>query len=980
MSTIIEKIESKIDYLDFYSEYIQKLKSLGEGQYTGLCCFHEDESPSFSINVETGMWRCYAGCGDGNLYSFLERHLKISTKKDRIKWLCEHLGIPMKTEEDYNLEGTVNDQIWKDFHASLLKHKAMITKLYEIRGITLDTIKQFKLGFQSTNNRITIPVFDTGGKCRNIRYYAMTGKVKPQNKMLNHTGGSDEFNYGRMRLYPVSALKNKKVILCEGEMDAVLLTQSGFHAVTVTSGAGSFRKEWSHKYFRDKQVIICFDIDTAGKVGTQKVARQLNGLPEWIKIIDLSKEIKEPPNADVTDYFLRHGHTRDDFKILVNDAAQWFEAPEPTKRIRNIEHKKVSLADASHHVNALCNIEVEALVSGKDFPPYEIPNKLVCECDKNMGDQVCPFCPMFLNKDNKRDFILADEMDRGSLLNLIDIPDHQLFRNIRKQIGIPIKCDHFMIDIKTYANIEELRLIPKIDFSTDLDYEYVQQVCYHVGHGIKSNKVYTFKGIALPNPKTQQSTQLFFDAESAVDSIDVFDMSPGMYKDLKTFQPTEDGIAGVVKAYEGRYKDLEQISGIYNRGDIALAYDIVLHSVLALNFQKKRERGWMECLVLGDSGCGKTELAKSMVHHYGVGEFITGESTSVAGLLGGLSQTAQRWHINWGKIPLNNRRALFIDEMSGMTVDEIGLLSGVRSSGIAEITKIRTEKTMAQTRKIWISNTRKIGASARNLMEYPYGCVAVRELIGNLEDIRRFDFAVTAHSEEVDTSVYNRGKKQGHVISHTSEKCHNLILWIWSRKADQIKFNKEATTRIFELATEMGKRYYHGIPIVEAADQRLKIMRGGVSIAAMMFSTDDSGENILVKACHVEFFAAWLERIYNKDSMRYGEWSRAELSKKNLKDQSLVDGVVSNFLVEILLDNETVNQSTLIDLTGWDRMRVKVLLSTLIKNNALKRVGTSFYMKTEAFVVYLNKRMNGSIVVADKAEDGDAFASDVDVD
>jgi len=370
----------------------------------------------------------------------------------------------------------------------------------------------------------------------------------------------------------------------------------------------------------------------------------------------------------------------------------------------------------------------------------------------------------------------------------------------------------------------------------------------------------------------------------------------------------------------------------------------------------------MECLIIGDSGCGKTELAKNMILHYGVAEFVTGESVSVAGLIGGLSQTAKKWHINWGKIPLNNRRALFIDEVSGLTTEDIGLFSGVRSSGIAELTKIRTEKTMAQTRKVWIGNPRKVGNTSRNMMQYPYGCVAVRELIGTLEDIRRFDFILSAHSEEVDRAVYNQIKVSNRIVKYTAPLCHKLIMWIWSRKDTQIKFTKEATKLILHRSSQMGQKYYHGIPIVEAADQRLKIMRGAVSVAGMTYSTTD-GENIEVKTQHVDFFYHWLEKIYNKDSMRYGEWSKRELAKKVLKNEDEVTKVVKDDILEMLLDDAEFNLGFLTDLTGWDRSEIKYLLSTLHRNNALQRVGTSFYRKTEAFNDYLIRRRNGEIIV-----------------
>ncbi len=963
-NNILAQIEQKINYLDFYNDYLTNVTHLKEHQYRCLCPFHEETDPSFSFNSDTGQWHCFVKCGGGNIYTFLEKHLKLETKKERVQFLCKRLGITM-TEDDQELEGIVDDSIWRQYHKFLLSKEIILRKLAEQRGLTLDTIKKFKLGFHK--NRITIPIFDEENTCRNIRYYAFLNRGDGM-KLLNHTDDS-EYNFGRMRLFPIENLVNKKILIVEGEMDAILANQLGINAVTATSGAGSFNKLWIPKYFKNKSVYICYDIDQAGEVGAVKVAKMIAPVAKLVKVVRLADVLVDnKPGDDFTDFIMTYHKTKSDFSDLAGNTVVFTDKPDYGKQLRNKSFKKVTLSDASHADNALKHIEVKALVSGKDFPPFEIPNNVKVECDRNAGEKICPFCPMW-DTHGEQEINLQESADhRGSLLNLIDIQDNVLFGNIKKQLGIPVRCDHVGMKTLSYINIEELRLIPEIDFSTDENYQYVQQIAYYAGHDIEANHVYTFKGIALPNPKTQTATQLFSEATPAVDNIDMFEMTPEVHKSLQIFKPQTQDIEGLTEFYKEKYLDLEHISGIYDRLDIALAYDITLHSALNVMFQKKRERGWMECLIIGDSGCGKTELAKNMILHYGVGEFVTGESVSVAGLIGGLSQTAKKWHINWGKIPLNNRRALFIDEVSGLTVEDIGLFSGVRSSGIAELTKIRTEKTQAQTRKVWIGNPRKIGQTSRNMMQYPYGCVAVRELIGNLEDIRRFDFILSAHSEEVDRKVYNQIKVSNRIVKFTAPLSHSLLMWIWSRKQDQVKFSREATRLILSRSGQMGAKYYHGIPIVEAADQRLKIMRGATAVAGMTYSTDD-GTNIIVNTHHVDFFYNWLEKIYNKDSMRYGDWSKKELSNKVLKNQKEVDKVVTNDIIDMLLDNDTFNQYILMDLTGWDRSEVKYLFTTLNRNNAVQRVGTSFYRKTEAFNDYLIKRQKGDIVVAETKEE-----------
>jgi len=949
-------IDSRINYKAFYEMFVNNIERTDEDQYVGLCPLHSDTKPSFSFNGKTGQWTCFAECGSGNIWRFVELKTGLTGKTEKIKWLESTLDIKL------DLRKIIDNKIWRKFHCDLLANHGAIDYLTTERGLSLDTIKQFKLGFRG--EKYCIPIFSATGDCINIRLYHPKPKTAAS-KMISYSEGTgkNKINYGGMSLFPVSILNDhKKIVVTEGEMDCMLLNQMGFPAVTVTGGAGSFKAEWAKEFFIGKHVFICFDIDIAGDRGALRVAKILHTAAESVRVIELKTAISEPRNADITDYFVGFQYQAKDFADLMKDAKPYQDFTHQQKKVRSTTFKKVELSKASHFANAMRGIEVKALVSGKNFPPYEIPNKCELSCEGKFSDKLCPFCPMYMEDEFKKVLILEDQFENGSILNLIDVSDTTLFNNLRKMLKVPTACNRLKIDTQTYVNVEELVLIPEIDFSADEDYEYVQQVAYYIGHGIRPNVVYNFKGVALPDPRTQQATQLYSEARPATDSIDQFKMNAELLKKFSIFQATEDSVDGVFSAYKRRYADMEKISGIYERMDIALGYDIVMHSALRVIFQGKEERGWMEMLLIGDSGCGKTELAKSMINHYRVGEFVTGENATVAGLMGGLSQTSKRWNLNWGKIPLNNRRLVFIDEVSGMSTDMISQFSGMRSSGIAELTKIRTEKTMAQTRKIWIGNPRKIGQTSRNMMEYSYGCIAVRELVGLLEDIRRFCFVVTAHSEEVNSSVYNERKDQGDgVVEHTSNLCHSLVLWAWSRTKKDITIQETATQAILEYAEVMGKKYTHQIPICEPADQRLKLMRGSVAIAAMLFSTNNNGNNIVVKKCHVDFFYGWLERIYNKDSMRYGEWSAAEIARKVLKDQNKVTAVLPNDIIDLLIESDFLNLSIIIELTGYERATVKTMVSTLARNNALKRMGTSGFIKTQAFITYLNKRKSGAI-------------------
>ena len=211
----------------------------------------------------------------------------------------------------------------------------------------------------------------------------------------------------------------------------------------------------------------------------------------------------------------------------------------------------------------------------------------------------------------------------------------------------------------------------------------------------------------------------------------------------------------------------------------------------------------------------------AFLSHYRAGEIVSGESISFAGLVGGLHQVNSTWSLMWGRIPLADRRLVVIDEISGMSYDDIGAMSSMRSSGIAEVTKIRQERTNARTRMIWLSNVRRQGA---RLKDYPHGVLAVKELIGRLEDVSRFDLFLTLSSEEVSIDDINKARPVStDKLKYSSNDCHDLLMWAWSRKPENVVFSKGVEALILELSSAQGKLYSPSIPLVEPAEHRDKI-------------------------------------------------------------------------------------------------------------------------------------------------------------
>lgn len=416
-----------------------------------------------------------------------------------------------------------------------------------------------------------------------------------------------------------------------------------------------------------------------------------------------------------------------------------------------------------------------------------------------------------------------------------------------------------------------------------------------------------------------------------------------------------------VKAkFDAIHADLEaNVTKIYRRNDLITAFDLVMHSVIQFPFQGDLVRkGWVSALVIGDTGCGKSESIMRLINHYRASELVTGENATYAGLVGGMQQNQKMWSITWGKYPLSDRRAIVVDELSGLHQESISRMSGVRSSGVAEIVKIQTERTLARVRELWLSNPR----GKRPLAAFNSGIAAIEDLIGHPEDIRRFDFALTVATNEVPLNVINaRGVDRPHIPhTYTSDACNRLVYWAWSRRPDQVEFVDGAEDACLSHATELSRRYV--APLVEGAEQRVKIARLAVSAAARVFSCSPDGNRILVRPEHVEFVVEYLDEIFKKPSMAFDIHSAAKLADREIADEQEVQARLEQLPDDFrrsLGECASFVAVDLCDFAGVSRDGAAELCSFLVRKRCIRK-GKFGYYKLPAFIQFLRNFKRGA--------------------
>jgi hypothetical protein len=389
-------------------------------------------------------------------------------------------------------------------------------------------------------------------------------------------------------------------------------------------------------------------------------------------------------------------------------------------------------------------------------------------------------------------------------------------------------------------------------------------------------------------------------------------------------------------------------------------------------------------LVIGDTRTGKTETVHSLIYHYKLGELSVGENSSFAGLVGGLKQGSNRqWSITWGRIPLNNRRLLVIDEASGLPLETIQNMSGIRSNGIAEMVKIETQRTAARTRLVWLSNPR----ADKSMAQYGYGVEAVKELIGRPEDIARFDYVVTSATNEVPLDQINAVRHATVPHVYTSDLCRTLVMWAWSRRPEQVQFSDAATKAVLDLATEQSSRYVSdgGIPLVEGGNHRIKLAKLAVAAACRTFSTDSTGEMVLVRPEHAEFAAKFLDHCYDKRSLDYSGWSAVRIAARRLDAKTVkkvIDWVASHpDYAELWMTKDELridDFKTQFDLETKDA-RQKIIVP-LNKWKMIDKGKHSAYVKTPAFIQILKDEIGDRLLNPAASSNGAGPAPDDDDD
>ena len=359
---ISQQIIEEIKYRNDIEEVIGSVVSLKRAgtNLNGLCPFHSEKTPSFTVFTGTKSFYCF-GCGaGGDVISFVMRTENL-TYVDALRTLAKRSGIDIPEDENER-QGAVkreriismNRDAARFFHDCLKKSKEAqeyvakrrlspplithfgvgyapndfeaLAKHLRSKGYTQQEMKEgFLCSISKKNgrsydifrNRIMFPIIDVKGDI--IGFGGRTiGKDPNESKYIN-TNDTLAFNK-RRNLFALNYAKNscsEQMILCEGYMDVISLHAAGFTNAVASCGT-AFTSDQARLMKRyTKSVIICFDADEAGQRNADKVFRLLSEVGLEAKLIKVE-------NAKDPDEFIQK-FGKDAFSMLMNKSRSHFD-------------------------------------------------------------------------------------------------------------------------------------------------------------------------------------------------------------------------------------------------------------------------------------------------------------------------------------------------------------------------------------------------------------------------------------------------------------------------------------------------------------------------------------------------------------------------------------------------------------------------------------------------------------------------------
>ena len=358
----LDELIDRSDIVDVVSSYVA-LSRKG-GNYFGLCPFHNEKTGSFSVAPDKQIYYCF-GChhGGGVIHFIME--IENLDFPDAVRFLAKRANMDVP-EDNTGLEESrrrqrvlaVNRDAARWFYSNLSRPEGAAVAAYlEKRKISRKTAMDFGLGaspdswdalltamgekgytkadllaaglagsnqkgriYDKFRNRLMFPVIDVKG---DVVAFGGRGLDKSEPKYMNTT---ETMVYSKRRnLYGINLAKKTKrpnFILCEGNIDVITLHQAGFDNAVASMGTALTTEQTKILSRYTKELVLCFDNDTAGQLATQKNIELLKDSEFTVRVLQLPRRLVdgEYVKQDVDDFIKFQGAAA--FEAILSGSAK----------------------------------------------------------------------------------------------------------------------------------------------------------------------------------------------------------------------------------------------------------------------------------------------------------------------------------------------------------------------------------------------------------------------------------------------------------------------------------------------------------------------------------------------------------------------------------------------------------------------------------------------------------------------------------
>lgn len=342
MDNQVEEVKNRTDIVSIIGERIE-LKKAGRN-YKAICPFHGEKTPSFMVSPELQIFKCF-GCSEGgDVFAFLEKYEGMEFS-EALKYLADRAGIKLQkfaggqTSEKERLTD-LNREALRYYNYILLEHpvgKKALDYLQKDRGLKIETIKEFQLGYSPENSyplkkyivdkkkftpneveragiglvrgqniydrfngRVIFPLFDHRGNPIGFSGRIMPWDKRETGKYINSPETSiyhkSSVLYG-LNLSRSFIKKKKTAIVVEGELDLISSWQVGIKNVVAIKGSALTEDQVRLLSRFAEKFILALDSDMAGDAATRRGIKIATDLGVEIKVAEISGGYKDPDDA-----------------------------------------------------------------------------------------------------------------------------------------------------------------------------------------------------------------------------------------------------------------------------------------------------------------------------------------------------------------------------------------------------------------------------------------------------------------------------------------------------------------------------------------------------------------------------------------------------------------------------------------------------------------------------------------------------------